>query len=297
MTEQADLTPLPAKVRELLEKERQRGGPPPESRARMYGRLAAALGFGLGLGGPSDPGGSAGSSPTGAPPPLPDPAPAIPSVGTSAVGAAATAGGLPHVVAAFLKPAVAVAFAVGAIAGAGTTYVMHRSPVASGVETRGAGERGGAGEPSAGSSLKLIPIQVRVPAEPSASQPHAATPASRPRRPAIKLDPGALRDSLAAERALVERARTAMARSRAADALAALRQHRKKFPAGQLAEEREALTVIVLASLGENDQASEIAARFRKKYPQSLLMPAVNAALEENRPGQTGDREKPKHLP
>jgi hypothetical protein len=163
------------------------------------------------------------------------------------------------------------------------------------------GARGMTGEAArASASPRPIPIAVR-PAAPSAtSRPRAATtpPASRPRRVAPQPDPAAIpNDSLGAERALIERARSALARARPQDALAALGQHRNRHTAGQLAEEREALTVIALASLGENEKASATADRFRRRYPQSLLLPAVEAALAANKPRQAGDREKPGHLP
>jgi hypothetical protein len=298
-----DLSPLPASVQRLLEAERQRPGPTPDAQERMLGRLAVALGLpGGGLGGPSDPGGSPGA---------PASSSSAPGLSASAVGlaggaAATVAGsGATSVVAAFLKPAVAVAFAVGAIVGSSTIHVLHR-PAASTTavearhtgEVRRTGERG-ATDPSARPGLSPRPIPISV-STPSASRPRAASasPASRPRRGAPPPDPAAgASDSLGAERALIERARSALARARPGDALAALGQHRKNHAAGQLREEREALTVIALASQGENEKASDAADRFRRKHPQSLLLPAVEAALKASTPLQAGDREKPKHLP
>jgi hypothetical protein len=86
-------------------------------------------------------------------------------------------------------------------------------------------------------------------------------------------------DSLAAERRLVELARTALSRARPADALGALEEHRQRFPQGQLAEEREGLFVLVRAASGDAQRAREEADAFKARYPRSLLLPAIEAAI------------------
>ncbi len=84
---------------------------------------------------------------------------------------------------------------------------------------------------------------------------------------------------LAAERALLETARTALGRGQSDAALAAVAAHAERFPRGRLAEERESLAVEALAQAGRAAEARERAARFHRRWPGSLLGPAVDAAL------------------
>ena len=86
---------------------------------------------------------------------------------------------------------------------------------------------------------------------------------------------------LAAERALIEQARMALARGQGAGALAALESHARQFPRGRLAEEREALSVQALVQAGRTDEARARAAAFRVRFPTSVFVPAVNAAVTE----------------
>lgn len=86
-------------------------------------------------------------------------------------------------------------------------------------------------------------------------------------------------DDLAAELAFVQMARTALARGNFSAALDATDQHARKFPNGHLAEERESLAIQALVGAGRDADARTRAARFRAKYPQSLLLPAVEAAV------------------
>jgi len=94
--------------------------------------------------------------------------------------------------------------------------------------------------------------------------------------PSAPATPG---DSLAAERALLDIARSAFGRGEGDEALVALARHEKLFPGGQLAEEREALAVRSLV-LGEHvSEARARGARFRRRYPTSVMLPAVEASL------------------
>ena len=85
---------------------------------------------------------------------------------------------------------------------------------------------------------------------------------------------------LAAERNLIEIARTALARGRLDGALAPLNRHARRFAKGQLAEERDSLYVQVLVAKGDLAQARERATRFRRQHPSSLFQPAVDQALQ-----------------
>jgi hypothetical protein len=89
--------------------------------------------------------------------------------------------------------------------------------------------------------------------------------------------------ALAAERALLERARTSLARQVPADALEALREHEQRYAQGQLREEREGLQVLALFAVGDLERARASAAEFRARYPQSVLLRAIRRAEESSR--------------
>jgi len=84
---------------------------------------------------------------------------------------------------------------------------------------------------------------------------------------------------LAAESAILDIARTAIARGEADHAIAAVDRHASTFPQGVLREEREALGVKALVLAGRADDARARAAQFRAKYPESLFLPALDSAL------------------
>ena len=86
---------------------------------------------------------------------------------------------------------------------------------------------------------------------------------------------------LAAERALVDRARMALARGQSDAALEALGNHASTFPKGRLAEERDALTVQALAQAGRKNDAKARAARFHVEFPNSVLGAAVDSTAEK----------------
>ncbi len=86
---------------------------------------------------------------------------------------------------------------------------------------------------------------------------------------------------LARERALLDQARAAAAHGEPAQALATTERHRLQFPRGRLREEREALAIRALISLGRANEARTRAEAFRATYPRSLLLPALDAALSQ----------------
>ena len=81
--------------------------------------------------------------------------------------------------------------------------------------------------------------------------------------------------NLAAERALLTEARTAMQASDAPRALAILDDHAHRFPRGQLAEERDALRVAALWLAGDRAAARRHADDFARHHPGSLFLPSV----------------------
>ncbi|WP_394835253.1 hypothetical protein LVJ94_53020 [Pendulispora rubella] len=115
--------------------------------------------------------------------------------------------------------------------------------------------------PSASVALE-IPDE-RAPQTPSASS-TATLPSSR---------------QLAGERPLLDVARAALNRGEGEEALRATDRHKSRFPAGLLAEEREALSVQALLMLQRTDDAKRRATRFEQRYPRSVLLPAIRAAV------------------
>lgn len=115
---------------------------------------------------------------------------------------------------------------------------------------------------------------------PAASEARAAPSASASAEP----DAGAPgRDTdLASERALLEIARTAVGRGQAGAALDALARHAQQFPRGRLTEEREVLWIQALASSGRMGEARQRAQQFRRTFPRSMAMPAVDAVVGSN---------------
>ena len=189
-------------------------------------------------------------------------------------------------------PWIAVAFLAGGGTGAAVHAVAIRpagpvaGPLPSAVPPRMA--------PASSGNIELPPL---VPSgEPSSPvvDPPPMTTATRPTssRPETAdlpaLAPSA-DTSLAGERALIDRARMALARGQTASALDALDAHRRQFPQGRLTEEREALAIQSLAASGRTAEARARASAFQRARPNSVFLPAIELAVgrvEKNDAGQ-----------
>jgi hypothetical protein len=123
-------------------------------------------------------------------------------------------------------------------------------------------------EPEPESAAPPSPLPVRAGATPVRSN-HGARGEPRERD-----------RNLAAERTLIEQARTALAREQGAAALAALERHARDFPQGELEEERESLQVQALVGLERFDQARKTGARFYRRFPRSIFGAVVDEALK-----------------
>jgi hypothetical protein len=105
-----------------------------------------------------------------------------------------------------------------------------------------------------------------------------------PLAPAIAL-PGSGRDVLLAEEsALLEQARIDLLRGSGARALQTLATHQRRFPAGRMLEQREALTIQALVLAGRRNEAHLRAERFRDRYPGSLMLQVIRSALDSEDP-------------
>ena len=117
-------------------------------------------------------------------------------------------------------------------------------------------------------------------AVPSVASPLPPEPRARPVGTPAPAPSDEQDTELARERALIETARSALARKQP-DVLEHLARHEQQFPDGRLAEERESLLVQALVRAGRSGEARSRAARFRAHWPRSLLQPVVDAALGE----------------
>jgi hypothetical protein len=112
-------------------------------------------------------------------------------------------------------------------------------------------------------------------------QDHADAPAKHesPARPAPAVSPHTGNERYALELKVLQPARAAVARDDFSSALAAIAEHERRFPDGQLAEEREALRVQALSGLQRTEEASRAAAAFRERFPGSVLLSRMRKSL------------------
>lgn len=236
-----DLPELPPDAREALADAKRLEGPGDDVRARMRARLAAAL--------PPPPDGGDGGDGDG-------------GGGGEPAGGAGALGALPKV------PLWVAALAL--VAGAAGGLLYPRAPIERVVVMPG---------PPLVVSPSSAPVLPLASASPAPSSVRTIDMKDLPLLPAAVPDAGPARgDDLAAERAALDVARTALGRGDGANALAACEDHAKKYPRGALAEEREAIAVQALVLEHRTDDARARAERFRKTHPRSILLPAVLAA-------------------
>jgi hypothetical protein len=74
-------------------------------------------------------------------------------------------------------------------------------------------------------------------------------------------------------------AHTAYAAHEFANALVLVGEHARRFPAGLLAEEREALRVRCLLGSGRTSEARRAAAAFASRFPRSVLVSRLQAEV------------------
>jgi hypothetical protein len=157
---------------------------------------------------------------------------------------------------------VAAAIAAAALAAAATESrrrsVAHASALASAAATQTAAVQAASATPSAPA------ISAVLPAPSASSVVHAAVE---------------LAASSALELQLLQPARTALQHGDFSTALAAVAAHARRFPRGQLSEERESLRVFALLGAGRHTEAERVAAAFRRHFPHSMLLARMDAAL------------------
>ncbi len=121
--------------------------------------------------------------------------------------------------------------------------------------------------PARVASERVVP---RAPLPTRASEPSSTASALGPRAPA--------EDPVLAEMRLLAQARAAIARHDGTAAMALLDEHARRFPTGELREERLANRVAALCALGEPERAHTEATAFFTSYPGSVHSSGVRAA-------------------
>ncbi len=174
--------------------------------------------------------------------------------------------------------AITAAFVAGAVASGIGVFALARNDVRSAPQTSSAA-------PTA--TAQPIPSQLDV-APPAAARAIAVgdLPDAAVRRAIANPSqeaPVVSAQGLAAERALLDVARSALGRGSPEEALEAANRHSREYPNGLLTEEREALAIRALAGAGNREAAVARASRFRARFPKSLLLPAVEGAVGQGR--------------
>ena len=128
-------------------------------------------------------------------------------------------------------------------------------------------------EASATEAIAPAPVEIHV---------ERATPPSRATvRSEVAPAPTSPDTSLAAELALVRSVRTAIDRDDPDAALAAVAEHERRFPTGQLVEERKSLRVEALCRAGKAPQARAEAQVFLRDHPSSPHADRVRSACRD----------------
>lgn len=133
--------------------------------------------------------------------------------------------------------------------------------------------------PVASTAAPPAPPEYATPPVEAPSPSAAPAPSSAPSQVASSEVAPVTSATFAAERRLLDDARTAYMRGDDETALAKLESHAAQFSKGRLAEEREALAIRVLVHAGRTREARARGKAFEARYPSSLMLPAVQAAL------------------
>ncbi|MGH1347369.1 MAG: hypothetical protein ACRBN8_37755 [Nannocystales bacterium] len=259
--------------------------PPPEAETRMWGKIAAQAGGAAVLGmAAATVGAKTASASTAA---VSTAAASTAAVSTAAASSAATTS--------IALTVAKVATVLAVTAGVGVGVVTVASPPEPQVTTQAvAVEAGPKAEPERGAKLRtktpepvveddveILSVietpEVTETSEVDTAAPRAPKAKARPRRHRPESEPPTA-SALAAESALLGKARVASSGGRNTEALAALRLHAKRHPKGELVEVRRALEVRVLCELGRTDAARKAADRFLARHKASALAGQVRSS-------------------
>ncbi|WP_437275739.1 sigma-70 family RNA polymerase sigma factor [Sorangium sp. So ce375] len=129
-----------------------------------------------------------------------------------------------------------------------------------------------------GDTLAAVPVGpgataalADVPAAPSPASPAPPPPAATGAKAALS--------PMDTDLTLLQRAIAALGAGRASEALGALDRHARSYPRSPRAQQRETLAIQALEQTGRRAEAAARAARFRKAFPGSAYLPAIEDAL------------------
>ena len=183
---------------------------------------------------------------------------------------------------------------IGALGAWATLHQGAPRPAAPAVATGGA-RVDGAGLRPAESSREVqgtLPgflfNQSAVPEAALANPPNQAGPAEAPHSATMNgvrpIRGGTPAPADAVELQLLIRAHDAYEQRNFAGALKLVAEHARRFPAGHLAEQREALRVRSLLRAGRAEEARHAAAAFAAQFPHSVLLQGLAGTAESPRP-------------
>ncbi len=184
----------------------------------------------------------------------------------------------------------AAAFATGGVTGAVAfaTFEHLRSPAPQ-VENTARPNKPPNPRPHPGPAPSSVPLPVRafepvvIPQASAAADRSIALPAPLRGSPPVDdtspVSSPSPKESLTAQRTLLDTARAALRRGDGSGALLAVEQHEQLYPSSVLCEEREALAVKALVEAGRRTEAEARATRFRARYPNSIMRSAIDDLL------------------
>lgn len=238
---------LPPNVRAAIDAERAAAAGTPELRRAIRARIGATVGIAI--------------------------------VAEQAVAQAAATSAKVAGIATTGKVVASVVVAALAVGGVVVTRVVTSS---SSVSSTGTSERPprapviaiDAGQPLDAHADAAIPVETNLDAEPEArpsrarAKSQAAAPTPPPTTPPAVTEP-----------AILAEVSVALARGDAEHALVLVDRHARTFPAGVLAEEREALRIRALLALARTTDARRHATEFVARYPRSIHRSIAERAL------------------
>ena len=259
MHKHTDVPPLPDDIAAFLEAEKMAPEPNPETRERVFKRCAMTLGLPI-----SGPG-----------------APAAPPDGSAISGSAGT-GGLVTFTGAGKIALVVAALGLGGIA-------VLSSVVTDSVRS-GGNEISPPDVPQNPAVTIPDPDEIPQPTAVDSGQApedvaETASQKAKKERPQRRESdtPTTEKETLQKERQLIEQAR-AFLRAGAPDrSLALLKQHRRQYQHGKLAEEREALYILALVKMGKRQTAENQAKRFYQRFPSSVFRDTIAQSIAASR--------------
>ncbi len=186
--------------------------------------------------------------------------------GGSGSGSAGALGSRTTAIAAFLIGGATGAALLSALTGARPARVVYVDRVAPSVTVAAASVTAPPNNEGSAVSPLLDGEMTGSDTMASRSRPTQGAPASRASR-------------LAAERRLLDEARSALLAGEPARAVERLDRHRVHFPDGLLVEERDAMRVEALVKASRYDEARSLGSAFRARWPASLFLATVDSAI------------------